>query len=261
MDQLSSEISIVVISSAFLFVVGIGIIILILIHQKRQLQYLSEKEQLQTQFDREILESRLEIQEQTFRNLSQEIHDNIGQVLSLVRMNLGSMEIFKEKNHDELLSTTKLLVSKVIQDLRDLSKVLNTDYVSKVGLTQAIQHELDMIGRAGILQTTLLTEGDVYKLEDKKEVVIFRIVQEALNNIIKHSNGTKIAVELAYRPGEFRLMIADNGEGFDLNVMKENKQFGLGIRNMHNRSSLIGAQYTLSSTLGEGTLVSLYLSV
>jgi two-component system NarL family sensor kinase len=259
MDNLSSEISIIVISSAFLFVVAIGIIILVLVYQKRQLQYLSEKEQLQTRFDKQILESRLEIQEQTFRILSQEIHDNIGQVLSLVRMNLGSMEIFKERNNDELLSTTKFLVAKVIQDLRDLSKMLNADYVSEIGLCQAIGRELDIISRAGIWETNLSSEGDVYRLGEKKEVIIFRIVQEILNNIIKHANGTKIAVKLAYLPTEVLLVISDNGVGFDLSLMQANKQFGLGIRNMYNRARLIGAEYSISSELGKGTLVQLRL--
>ena len=261
MDKLSNEISIIVISSAFLFVVAIGIIILVLVYQKRQLQYLSEKEQLQANFDRQILESRLEIQEQTFRNLSQEIHDNIGQVLSLVRMNLGSMEIFKEKNHDELLSTTKMLVAKVIQDLRDLSKVLNADYVSEIGLSQAIGHELDLIARAGIWETQYSTEGEACKFAEKKEVVVFRIVQEVLNNIIKHANGTRIIVKLEYLPSEFLLVVADNGRGFDLRLMEENKQFGLGIRNMNNRAGLIGAEYRIQSTLGAGTTVTLRLPI
>jgi two-component system, NarL family, sensor kinase len=261
MDKLSNEISIIVISSAFLFVVAIGIIILVLVYQKRQLQYLSEKEQLQTRFDRQILESRLEIQEQTFRNLSQEIHDNIGQVLSLVRMNLGSMEVFKEKNNDELLSTTKLLVAKVIQDLRDLSKMLNADYVSEIGLNQAIEHELEIINRAGIWESKLSIEGGDYRLGEKKEVVVFRIVQEVLNNIIKHANGNEIFVKLEYLPAEFLLAIYDNGVGFDLGLMEENKKFGLGIRNMRNRANLIGAEYSIFSTLGSGTQVHLRLPI
>src|SRR5215216_148874 len=99
MDKISKEVSVIsgvtpiIIITLFLLIVAIGIIMLVLVYQKKQLQYLREKEQLKVTFEKEILESKLEIQEQTLKNISQEIHDNIGQVLSLAKLHINTMSV------------------------------------------------------------------------------------------------------------------------------------------------------------------------
>jgi len=86
-------------------------------------------------------------------------------------------------------------------------------------------------------------------------VIIYRIVQETLNNILKHAASRKIIIHLQYSPDEFTLSITDNGKGFDLTLLNHNTSYGLGIKNMHNRARLMGARFQISSTLGEGTNV------
>ncbi|HVZ96642.1 MAG TPA: hypothetical protein VG847_07190, partial [Chitinophagaceae bacterium] len=81
----------ILIITIFLVAVATGIIFLVLVYQKKQLQYINEKKQLQAAYEKEILESKLEIQEQTFKTISQEIHDNIGQALTLVKLNINTM--------------------------------------------------------------------------------------------------------------------------------------------------------------------------
>jgi two-component system NarL family sensor kinase len=206
------------------------------------------------------MRSQIEIQEQTFQNISQEIHDNIGQVLSLAKLNLGTMDTNQPETLQQKIDDSKKLVGKAIQDLRDLSKSLNTDYVSDMGLLRAVEYELEMIGKGGMFSTQLTLEGLPAKLDSQKELIIFRIIQEVINNIIKHSKANKILVQVAYLPGNFSIAITDNGTGFDLSLLQgENSQFGLGLRNMHKRSQLIGASFSITSTLGTGTTVTVSL--
>src|SRR5262245_47425278 len=120
----------------------IFIIMFFLLYQKRYYRYLQEKVKLQAQFQETLLQSQIEIQEQTLKTISQEIHDNIGQVLSLAKLNLSTMEIMRLDELQEKIITSKKLVSKAIQDLRDLSKSMNTDNIEALGLVRAIEYEL-----------------------------------------------------------------------------------------------------------------------
>ena len=243
-----------------LLVVATGIIMLVLIYQKKQLQYLNEKEKMKVMFEKEILESRLEMQEQTMKNISQEVHDNIGQVLSVVKLNMNRMNCDEAKPIlQEKINNTAQLVGKVIQDLRDLSKSLHSDVISEKGLVKAVEHELDILKKTGAYTTTLTVEGEPYTLPDEKELIVFRMFQEAINNIIKHAAASFIDVKIGFHPNQFLLSIHDNGQGFD--ATDANKNNGLGIRNIKNRSRLIGAGYTINSEPGKGTSIIIQLPV
>jgi two-component system NarL family sensor kinase len=261
MPNLSHDIIAIILGTLFTLLIISFIIIFIVIYQKRHQGFLKEKEDLQTGFQQILLQSQLEIQEQTLQTISQEIHDNIGQVLSLAKLNLGTMDIAKPEQLQQKIDDSKGLIGKAIQDLRDISKSLNTDYVSEMGLTQAIGYELELIRKSGEFTTSLQTNGLPIKLDARKELIIFRIIQEVINNIIKHARANSILVLLTYEPHAFSISINDNGSGFDLTPLNagENSKFGLGIRNMHKRANLIGADFSIASTLGAGTTVTLVL--
>jgi two-component system NarL family sensor kinase len=260
MQKESSEIVITVIAVTItLLLLGALMVSFLYLYRKRYRRHLGEKEQLRLSYERELLKAQLEIKEQTFRNISQEIHDNIGQMLSLARLNLSTMDLSRPDMLEQKIGDTKKLVGQAIHDLRSLSHGLNTDFVADLGLEKAIGHELETVKRSGGYETELITEGTAYSLDIQSELIIFRITQESLNNIIKHSASQKIIIHLLYQPEKLLLSIRDNGKGFDLTPLSDttNASFGLGIKNMHNRAHLIGAGFLISSTLEEGTCVTL----
>jgi signal transduction histidine kinase len=261
MDSLLEEVTIIILASGLLIIVAIGIIVLILVYQKKQLQYIGEKKQLQVTFEKEILESKLEIQEQTLKNISQEIHDNIGQVLSLVKLNINTMNSDEPVQLQNKITDSRQLITKAIQDLRDLSRSLNTDYIVESGLSKALEYELDMIKKTGEYQVEFNIEGKQYRLGNQQELILFRIVQEALHNIIKHAKATSIEVRISFDPDLFTLKIIDNGTGFDASQIEHNNysKLGLGIRNMHNRANIINTRFQITSTLDKGTTLILTL--
>jgi signal transduction histidine kinase len=230
-------------------------------YQKRSQNFIREKDILQSKFSQTLLQSQLEIQEQTLNKISQEIHDNIGQVLSLAKLNVGTMDIGQPGQLAEKIEASKKLLAKAIQDLRDLSRSLNTDYVQQMGLARAIEYELELLRKAGDLKVGFLLKGSPFRTDTQKELILFRIVQEVINNVIKHAAASEVIVELEYQSGQLLLTITDNGQGFDLTPLeqKTNPTFGIGIKNMHSRARLIGAEYSISSTPGKGTTVRLLL--
>ena len=216
----------------------------------RKNKLISEKKLMQTQFQQSLLQTQLEIQEQTLKNISEEIHDNVGQVLSLAKLNLFTFENTSEPK----LQDTKNLVSKAINDLRNLSRSMHGDIIAQLGLQQSIANELAIIKNTRQFITKLNFSGKAYKLDQQKEMVLFRIVQEALNNSIKYSKAKNISVGLNYESTCFLLTITDDGTGFDtLNTT------GIGLKSMQNRSALIGAVFSLDSQPGTGTTISIEL--
>jgi signal transduction histidine kinase len=247
-----------IVTGTIVFSVLVTVIIIFLFQiQKKNQKHIFEKQQLQSRYQQELLQTQLEIQEQTLKTISQEIHDNIGQVLSLAKLNLNTMETDKPEELKEKIIDSKKLVSKAIQDLRDLSKSMNTDNIEALGLVRAVEYEMDMIRKTGF-KTELNVEGSIIRLEPQKELILFRIIQEVTNNIIKHAEAASIEIKIAYTENELKIEVKDDGKGFDLSSLNENaKEFGIGIRNMHSRARLINADFNMNSEMGKGTIVSI----
>jgi signal transduction histidine kinase len=259
-----SDITLIIISGTLLLLLVASFVTSFLfLYQRRQNAYIQEKEELKNLYQQEILKAQLEMKEQTLYTVAQEIHDNIGQILSLVKLNLNTVVLEESSPAAQKVSATKGLVSKAIQDLRNLSKTLNSEHVSHQKLSHSLQHELDLIGRTGTCLTQLQVEGTEKSLDPQKQLIIFRIVQESLNNIIKHAQAQHISVILQYLAGRLHLSIQDDGTGFDKTLLQQNnaRDKGTGLRNMHNRAQLIGATFQINSQPGKGTLIQLSLPV
>jgi len=261
-EEVSESLKQVLYGGTIVFLVLAGFVIFFLVmYMRRKTKNILEKQQMQSQFSQTLLQTQLEIQEQTLKNISQEIHDNIGQALSLAKLNLNTIPATNDEVLQQKILNSKELVSKAIVDLRDLSRSLDTDYVQEMGLQRAIEYELEMIKKTGTVETSMIVEGYLFRLEKQKELILFRIVQESFNNILKHAGGKNINVNINYSATGFTLIIKDDGKGVRLQPLSEgeNNNFGLGIRNMHSRAKLIGADFNISSKIGEGTEIKIVL--
>ena len=161
---MNPELTPILVITLFLVIVAIGIIMLVLLYQKRQLQNVKEKEQLKTAFEKEMLESKLEIQEQTFKNISQEIHDNIGQQLIFAKLTMNTIDYSDQTAIKEKIDRTTRLITKALHDLRNLSKSLNADNISELGLIKAIEIEVDVVAKTGKYTVVFNKEEAVFNL-------------------------------------------------------------------------------------------------
>lgn len=225
---------------------------------ERQNSMLLKEQKLRNEYEETILQTQLEIQEQTLKTISEEIHDNIGQALSLAKLKLNTLKYDQPDLLVEKINDSRELVSKAIRDLRDLSRSLNTDSIASMGLVRAIELELELFRKSGF-QTTLYTEGEIRKMEPQQELILFRIVQESLNNIIKHADAKTIRVTALYTATELDLQVEDDGKGADPEQldMDGNSYKSLGLRNMSNRAGMIGGTFSINSVPGNGTIIKL----
>ena len=246
------------IGSSSLLLILIFFFLLFFQYHKRQLHHANELHRVKQAYDQALMQSQLEIQEQTFKVIAQEIHDNIGQMLSLAKLNLNTLNLEHKEKAQVKVGDAKELVGKAIQDLRDLSRTLNTDHIAALGLVRAIDHELQLLQKSGVVQTDMEVTGKVVKADPQKELILFRIVQEAIHNVIKHAQASSVAVRAAYEGSRLQLSIADNGVGFDGGDGRAN---GSGLTNMRSRSKVIGAELHIDSLPGKGTNITIQLPI
>jgi two-component system NarL family sensor kinase len=253
-EQIASGI---VITCIIVIILAVFTMLFFLLFLKKKRKMQREKEQLQISFDKAILQSQLEIQEQTFLSVSQEIHDNVGQILSLAKVQLNLMEEQSaEKN--PLLNHVSENISKAMTDLRDLAKGLNSERIRVLGLFPAVEQEVQRINRAGILNIQLSTTGTEEKTDGSRELILFRVVQECLQNIIKHAQASQVSINFSFQPASAEVVITDNGKGFNYTEALKVSS-GLGLRNIHNRMELIGGTVQFDSQDKQGTRIQLYM--
>ncbi|MDB4999418.1 MAG: hypothetical protein JWR76_495 [Mucilaginibacter sp.] len=249
----NNELYLVFFSSIFFFFcLSIFIIYFIFLYQKKQIKNKQEKENLQSTFRQELLKAQNEIQEQTLTYVSREIHDNITQVLSFVKLNLAMTGTLSEFERSQKVEESRKLIAQAIGDLRDLSKSLNFEHIVKQGLVKTIEIEVDRINKSGIVDAAFVVKGNPYPLSDQRELVLFRIFQEAVNNSLKHAGANLLKISLQYSDQIFILTIEDDGAGFLNNDLQKE---GSGLKNMQSRATLIGAVLTINSDIGKGCCI------
>jgi two-component system, NarL family, sensor kinase len=255
--QQKPELYFVTIIGVLLGLMLVGFIIGILIlYKRRQREQDQEMARVKDMYEREVLHSQLEIQENTLRSISQELHDNIGQLLSVVKLSLSTLPLEKDHQAAPLVSHSQKVLNKAIIDLSNITKSLYTDRISDVGLAESISYELLAVKNTGMYETKLTVTGDEFRLPEKTEIFLFRMFQEMLNNIIKHSAATHITVSLTYgTDGIFVLTVDDNGKGFDVEKVRASLSSGkgVGLKSMFNRAKLMGAELKVVSNFNKGT--------
>jgi len=243
-----------VIIGGFLFVLfWIFFIILIIIYLNKIYKMRAERDQLEARIAEEVNNARNEIQQVTLNTISQEIHDNVGQLLSLTKMQLNLIEESPEKD-DHLVREAKDTISKAMTDLRDLARGMSSDRIKLLGLYDSVIQEAQRINKVGRLEVTINKSGVKNEPEHQKQLVLFRVIQECFQNIIKHANASRVEVNFIYYPKYFEITIVDNGVGFEYNP-DNNTVEGLGLMNIFNRVGLVGGEAKLKSAIGEGTSI------
>jgi two-component system NarL family sensor kinase len=251
-DQVLFTIIAVIIILLFL---GVLFLVMLFYYNNKKGQMSKEKQLMLANFDKQLLESKLEIQEQTFGMISQEIHDNVGQILSLAKVQLGIMEQ-KQSVDGELLGNVKESISLAMTELRDIARSLSSERVQKMSLQDSITQEIRRINRTGFIKVSADVQGAEKDIPDQHKLIAFRIVQEGLQNIIKHAGASDVKFSIRYMDDGLFITIFDNGIGF--NPEEElKKREGLGLQNILRRAELMGGKAEILSRPGEGTTLQL----
>ncbi len=245
----------IVVASVFFILIGAFLLLLVFVFLRRQRKNKEEKEEMKNRFEQTLLKTQLEIQDQTFAYISQEIHDNIGQVLSLVRLNLNT---FGNNVTEDKIEQTDDLLGKAIKDLRDLSHNLQNNRIHDIGIVESIRQLLFSLEKTGRYKTSFHSSDHFHILDVNTDIILYRMIQEIVNNIIKHAAATRIDIEINSEPLITTIRISDNGVGFDTSFPQQDRP-GIGLKNIANRAKMVNASVNVKSVPGEGTVITLYI--
>lgn len=235
-------------------------ILYIALQKKKQYHHHLEKQEMEHRFSTQLMQSRLEVQEQTLKNMSAEMHDNIAQMLGAVKLQLHMLAAGAADEEQRALANEGASTMRdAIRDVRSMSHLMNGTYVLRKGLKESIEKDLDRIVAAHRIKCNFTLSGPEHKLGEDKELILFRIIQESVANAVRHGQPQQISVSLHYGPGRLRVLIEDNGKGFD--TTRVNPESGMGMMNIEERARLFGGEVSISSQINKGTSVQLDIPV
>jgi len=195
----------------------------------------------------EVTKAVIKAQEKEREVIGRELHDNVTQILNTARLCLSCVEDFPGNN--QMLLRSKDYVSTAIEEIRKLSKSLIQSFHSEVGLKLCVEDLVESIRLSKKFEVELhFSLSNERLIDDQLKMTAFRIIQEQLNNIIKHAQATQVEIFAEQRIDRFRICIADNGIGFDTSM----KRNGIGLFNIINRAELYQGQVKIYSSPGLG---------
>lgn len=233
---------------AVLVIVTVLVVLFFVVFQKRKNKLLREKYERERRFEKELSQVQNEIQEETLKHIGRELHDNVGQLLSFASMQLNLVSTMTKDAVKVKIDDTLNVVKDAIQEVRGLSKSLNNEVISNLGLRESIENELDRLNKLNKIKGVLKITGEVKTINGNDSIILFRTFQEFLSNTVKYSEASTIKVSLNYSSSHLELIAEDNGKGFD----QDNVAKGSGLINMKNRASLINAEFSLVSKPKKG---------
>jgi two-component system NarL family sensor kinase len=259
------EVVVQAIASIFIGLLLVGFIVTIFqLYQKKKLVQEREMQNLRTAFEKELLQTKLEIQEDVLKNISMEIHDNIGQIMLLTNVNISILQTMAlPEGAPELIKETKLMLGKATEDISQLSRSLNSDRITEIGVFTAISHELKLMSQKSLFKTKISNESgyDGKELQKETQLLVFRMFQEMCNNIIKHAKATVVSVSVTEVENGFNLSVKDNGIGFEFKPAggEQSAYNGVGLRSLQSRVNLFRGTINIESILHEGTAISIFI--
>jgi PAS domain S-box-containing protein len=242
---------------------------LIPIKQHGELKYLlsswtdiTEPKRLREELDHYMHEI-TRVQEEEKKRIARELHDDTAQSLAMLSLELDALvrskELFSEKAVSKLQDLREE-ANRAMQDVRRFSHELRPGVLDRLGLTASLESLVEDMNEKWQIRADLQVLGTERRLSGENELALFRIAQETMNNIRKHSQATRASIRIRFLADKVRLLVTDNGKGFNLKEMREFAKAGkLGLIGMKERAHLAGADLKIRSRLNQGTVVSVLL--
>jgi len=258
MQNETTKIAILVAISTLVFLlVPVFLILYIRSYNRHKKNHVLEKQNMQQKFESEMLQTRVEVQDQTMQSIATELHDNVGQLLSLTTLTLNSVNLDDGEKARKKIDNSLALVNKSIKELRELAKLLHGEQLVENGIGHAIDQEINWLNKAGSYELKINNQlTDLQIISQNKDLIILRLLQEIINNIIKHAQATYIQIDSHLANNILHLRVAENGIGFNPEEIKSKKS-GMGLNSIYKRIEMINGKLILNSAPGEGTSISI----
>jgi signal transduction histidine kinase len=230
-------------------------IIVILQLRKKKLQHILEKKTLEENHAQQLLSAQFESQQWAMQFIGREIHDSVGQKLTLASLYNKQLAGIVSLNVNDRMNAIGGIIDESLTELRQLSKTLTNPELINANLLSLLQEEAYRINVLGICTITITHSEIPFELTSEKKYTLFRLLQEFMQNSLKHAHCKKITIDLQTSENTLYIKATDDGNGFN---MAETSN-GIGLQNMKTRAAQLMGQYQLTSKQGEGTMLTLVI--
>jgi signal transduction histidine kinase len=229
-----------------------AIIVFVVFYQKRMIREQMKQQQMEFDYQQKMMQAELESQESERRRLAADLHDSIGGMLSTIRVGLAT--ISKALPEPQAIDQTKQMLDDTITSVRRISRDLMPSTLEKFGFVHAIKELCERFQGTSKITIRFSQDGEISSLEPQRELMVFRIVQELLNNAVKHAQADTIQVTIQ-NSGQLAVSVEDDGIGFDIEEQRKDKQNGkgLGLFNIENRARLLGGMLAFEKGRPKGS--------
>jgi signal transduction histidine kinase len=254
MDESKEGALLIVTSMVVLVAFVLTVLAVMLIYRKRRVQHEQEIALMNERFTSELLQTQLEVQQQTMQRIGREIHDNVGQQLTLAYLYSQQIHATDESVATKVQGVASL-INDSLTDLRNLSRgLVDVHCMQSADLAELIRSECMKIKTTALCEVKLSINNALKELSPAVKLFVWRIFQEFAQNSMKHSKCSLLTVELSQQEKGIQLVSEDDGKGFG-----EQSSAGVGLTNMKKRAQMIGGTFLLETRLGVGTKMRLFV--
>ena len=243
------------IAGCLIFVFSLSFLLFFVYARQRQNDLVTQQENMHEQYQKELMLTQVEVQEMTYSALSRDLHDNVGQLLSSAKLLLGAIQRSPGKE-PEILRSAENILTQAIGEVRSLAKSRNKEWLRQFSFLENLSLETGRLaGHTGLRIT--LNAPDRISLMPDDQIIVFRIVQEALQNAIRHSGANALTIDVSESQGHLEIRVRDNGIGFNPDDSRE----GMGLKNMKYRTQLLGGSIHWEAPETGGTCAAIRIPV
>ncbi len=269
MGQHSEEINFILLfvtgTLGLLFLAAV-LVLFVFINKKRLLIERTKLQELKSSYQQSMLKAAIDAQEKERKRIAENLHDEVGALLSLARLNANKVfgDSTSDNNHKTITKDTIELIDDTIRNVRRISKDLLPATLDEFGLIQSVEDLVSKVNAStNDLQVHFEHHGEFYNLYPEIELALFRVIQELINNVIKHAQATAIKIKLILEDHLLKLDVIDDGVGFKFDNFGEKSAFekGIGLKNIHSRISMLDGDIHYLSNAPTGTRVLIEIKI
>ena len=246
---------IVIIGTGIMLIMALFIVLFVMYYQRKQIEQQIRVKDMEAEFQQKLLEVSMASTEAERRRIAQDLHDDIGALLSVTKLTFNALygQLGSKEQAERLAQQVREALDETISHVRRISRELVPTTLERFGLPAALQEFVAKSNYGNDIKITFGYAGDEnFRLEPKVELMLYRVVQELINNALKHSGGTNIHIQMSLPPHYFGLVVEDNGQGFNLQDIRKRVSPGLGLDNIEGRLRIIEGKIKYETAPNKG---------
>ncbi|KAA2242487.1 hypothetical protein F0L74_08055 [Chitinophaga agrisoli] len=251
-------VEIVIIGTVGMLLLGILVVVLVIFQQKQVIQHKLVLRDKDLQLQRERLVAVLQGQEQERKRIAEDLHDEVGAQLSVLKLNLGQLQQHLKTGNGEAerLKETKEFTDTIIQHLRFISQSLHPQALDNLGLCHALDSFCSLMNKNKQVQISFRSGNNPQRVDREKALNVYRVVQELMNNILKHAHASQVLITYHTTPALLSIDVEDDGNGKLLAAFdaSRKKTGSLGLKNIESRLNIIGGSIKFVERAPKGTV-------